>query len=91
MSTRPSYTAERKALLSTRAELDRARLAFAWRETRSLVLPPLSPGAGARYRGTATLLVGAAAPFVGTEKLRRWLRAASFALIAYRVLRNWRR
>jgi hypothetical protein len=91
MSARRTYNAERKALLSTRAALDRARLAFAWRETRSLVLPPMAPGASARYRGTATLLVGAAAPFVGTEKLRRWLRVASFALIAYRVIRNWRR
>jgi hypothetical protein len=88
---RKARLAERKALLATRAELDRARLGFAWREARQLVSPAPSPEARMRFHGPAVLLVGTVLPLVGSRRLGRWLRVASIVLVGYRVLRNWRR
>lgn len=84
-------TAERKALLTTRAELDRVRVTLAVRDVRAIVAPrrgdpPHGPG-----RGTASLLVGFAAPVLGMPRLARWLRVSSLALTAFRLVRSWRR
>jgi hypothetical protein len=89
-SARLAAIAERKALLATRAELDRARVTFAVHGVRAIVAPSPAAESLARARPTAALLVGLAGPLVGQPRLARWLRIASLALAAYRIARNWR-
>ena len=58
MSARPARDyAHRKALLATRASLDRMRLTLALREVQAAISPPRSPETIARSRGTASTLV----------------------------------
>lgn len=83
--------AERKALLVAQARLDRTRLALATQEIRSLVVPGTSAATRAAMRSKATLLVAAALPILGSKRLRRLARFASYTLMAIRVVRNWRR
>jgi hypothetical protein len=83
--------AERKALLATRAELDRMRLTAAARDVAAIVSPRRDEASAMRGRGAAALLVGVAAPVLGLPRLARWLRTATLALTAYRILRHWQR
>jgi hypothetical protein len=83
--------AERKALLSSRAELDRVRVTLAVRDLQAIVAPRPGGAARERGRGTASLLVGFAAPVIGMPRLARWLRVATITLTAYRIIRHWRR
>ena len=78
---------ERKALLVTRAELDRARILLAIREIRAIVAPVSAAGRAARYRPAAAMLMGALGPTVGTSRLGNWLRIAWIALAALRLFR----
>ncbi len=80
--------AERKALLVSRAELDRMRLTAAAREVRAIALPRRT---GTERRAGAAMLIGVAAPVLGLPRLARWLRATSLALTIYRIVRHWRR
>jgi hypothetical protein len=82
--------AERKALLVSRAALDRLRFTAAARDVRSLVLPHRGE-AGEGRRASAAMLIGVAAPVLGLPRLARWLRAATLALTVYRIVRRWRR
>lgn len=84
-------TAQRKALLATRAELDRVRVTLAVRDIQAIVAPHSGAARPDRGRGTASMLVGFAAPVLGMPRLSRWLRIASLALTAYRIARRWRR
>jgi MFS superfamily sulfate permease-like transporter len=90
MSSRLAVLAERKALLVTRAQLDRTRLSLAVRQVRSIVRPTPDAVRRAGARPTAAMLVGLAVPLLGMRRLGRWLRFTSFAITAYRVIRNWR-
>lgn len=87
---RDAIRAERKALLATRAELDRARVGLAVREIRSVVRPAPAPERVSRYRPTAVLLTGVVGAFAGGPRLARWLRIGSIALAVIRVVRNWK-
>ena len=89
-SARLTAIAERKALLATRAQLDRARLALAAHQIGSVLHPAPDPARRAATRPTAAMIVAFAAPFVGMNRFARWVRIASFAMAAYRVARNWR-
>lgn len=82
---------ERKALLATRAELDRARVALSVRQVRAIVRPVPDAERVARLRPAAALLAGFAGTVAGAPRLARWLRIAAFALAALRAIRNWRR
>jgi hypothetical protein len=82
--------AERKALLAARAEFDRARVALALHEVRTAVALPIGPARRARARPVAKVLVRLFGPLLGRARFGRWLRAASLALVAYRIVRNWR-
>ena len=82
--------AERKALLVSRAELDRMRLTAAARDVQEIVLPQRG-GADSGRRASAAMLIGVAAPVLGMPRLARWLRAATMALTIYRIARQWRR
>jgi hypothetical protein len=81
---------ERKALLVTRAELDRARVLLAVREIKGVVAPVSTAERATRYRPVAAMLMGVLGPTMGASRLANWLRAAWFALAAMRVLRTLR-
>src|SRR4029453_9893654 len=82
--------AERKALLVTRTELDRARIMLAAREIRAIVAPASPVEPAARYRPVSAMLMSVLGPTVGTSRLGSWLRVAWIALAALRVLRTLR-
>ena len=90
MSSRRIDVAERKALLVTRAELDRARVMLAVREIRNVVAPVSTAERATRYRPVAAMLTGVLGPTMGSSRLTGWLRAAWIALTAIRVLRSLR-
>jgi hypothetical protein len=78
---------EKKALLVTRAELDRARILLAVREVRAIVAPVSSAERAVRYRPAAAMLIGMLGPTVGSSRLGNWLRLAWIALAALRLFR----
>ena len=82
--------AERKALLATRAELDRMRLALAVNEIKASVSPASDTDRVGSARPLAAMLVNLLGPLAGAPRLARWLRVASLALVALRIARNWR-
>ena len=82
--------ADRKALLAARAELDRVRVALLVHDIRTTVSLPTGPARRVRARPVAAALVGILLPLLGRARFGRWLRAASLALVAYRIARNWR-
>ena len=88
--TRRVDLAEKKALLVTQAELDRARILLAVRELRAIVAPVSTAERAARYRPVSAMLMGVLGPTVGTSRLGSWLRIAWIALAALRVLRTLR-
>ena len=81
---------ERKALLATRAEFDRARLTLAVHEVKAVVSPRTDADRVGSARPLAAMLVGLLGPFAGAPRLARWLRVASLALVALRIARDWR-
>jgi hypothetical protein len=82
--------ADRKALLVTRAELDRARVMFNIYEIKAIVAPTADDDRVSRLRPAAAMLMGLAGPFAGRARMMRWLRIASLALAAIRIARDWR-
>jgi hypothetical protein len=85
----PAELAERKALLVTRAQVDRARMTLAVHEIRVLVRPAADPARQARWRSTAATIVGFAVPLLGMARAARLLHILSLGLTAYRIARNW--
>lgn len=90
-STRVTAIADRKALLGTRAELDRTRMTLALREVKAIIHPAPDAARSAAFRPTAAMIVGFAAPLLGMRRFARWVRFASLALTGYRVASSWRR
>ena len=90
MSAADAVRAERKALIATRAEFDRQRLALAVYEIKTIVSPSSVADRVASARPLAATLVTLMGPIAGGHRLARWLRYASFALMALRLARNWR-
>lgn len=82
--------AERKALLATRAELDRLRVTIAARDVRTIVKPIASAESLIRSRPMATLLVALGGQLLGLPRLARWVRIGSLLLAGWRILRSWR-
>ncbi len=83
--------AERKAQLATRAALERMRLSLALHSARTAMSPPPAAVGAAYRRPLVALLINLAAKRVGSAKLRRLLRIASLATVAYRMARTFRR
>jgi hypothetical protein len=81
---------ERKALLATRAEFDRQRVTLAALEIKSIVAPSSIVDRVAATRPLAATLVMLMTPIAGAHRLGRWLRYASFALMAVRLAGSWR-
>ena len=82
--------ADRKALLMTRAELDRARVTLAVHQIKSIVVPaPLHTGAGGA-RSAAAIFVNVIAPLLGAPRLTRVLRFVSIIMMVSRIARKWK-
>jgi hypothetical protein len=83
--------ARRKALLVSRAELDRLQIALAVHQLRDTIAPPRSERTGSgRVGPIAAALVSVGLPLLGRKRLGHWLRIGSLALTAFRAVRNWR-
>jgi hypothetical protein len=83
-------THERSRGCSCRAEFDRQRLALAVHEIKMIVSPSSVADRVAGARPLAATLVTLMGPIAGAHRLARWLRYASFALMALRLARSWR-
>jgi hypothetical protein len=90
-SPRLAAIAERKALLGTRAELDRTRMTIAIHDIRAIVRPAPSAERSAAMRPRAAMIVAFLAPVLGLGRFARLVRVASYAMTAYRIVRDWRR
>lgn len=78
--------ATRRALLVTKAELDRIELALAWHDVRRAVFPPGDPlGAARASHPWVGRVLGFVLPLLGVTRARRLSRYLSFALFAYRI------
>jgi hypothetical protein len=82
---------ERKALLATRAELDRQRVMLAVLEVKDIVFPSTVTNRAESIRPFASIILSILGPFAGMRRLSRWLRYASFGMTALRLARDWRR
>lgn len=85
-----SVRAERKALLATRAELDRQRVTLAVHELKSIVSPSSVADRAESVRPLAGTVIALMGPIVGPYRLKRWLRYASLTLVGLRLVRSWR-
>ena len=83
--------AERKALLATRAELDRHRVMLAVHEVKGIVSPSSVTDRAESIRPLASMILTVLGPFAGARRLSRWLRYGSFGLTALRLVRDWQR
>jgi hypothetical protein len=83
--------AERKALLATRAELDRHRVLLSVLEVKAVVAPSTVADRAESIRPFASIILSILGPFAGMRRLSRWLRYASFGMTALRIARDWRR
>lgn len=92
MSVDPLEALERrKALLASRAELERMQLALALHDLRTQVRPaPSARPRGRRPGMVAAAVVGLGVPLLGRARLSRMLKGVSLALSVWRVVRNWR-
>ena len=86
----PAERAERKALLAARAEFDRQRVMLAVLEIKAIVAPASVSDRVASARPIAATMIGILGPLLGRHRLARWLRFASFTLVAVRLARSWR-
>jgi hypothetical protein len=82
--------AERKAQLATRAALERMRMTLALHGVRRAMIPPAPQEPSRLRRPLVALVVGVAAQRYGPARLRRWLRIASVAIAAYRIVKSLR-
>jgi hypothetical protein len=88
-TARLAALAERKALLVTRANLDRIRVNYAVHEVKALVTPPRRIARASALRPTAAMIARVAIPLIGMTRFARLLRVASVVLTVVRVARNW--
>jgi hypothetical protein len=82
--------AEKRARLVAASELERLRVAGAWREARGALLPPADPARRTRVRPWVVRAVGYALPVFGYRRLGRALRVAGVGLAIYRAFASWR-
>ena len=85
----PAARAERKALLAARAEFDRQRVMLAVLEIKAIVTPSSLSDRVESARPIAATVISVLGPLLGRYRLARWLRFASFALVAVRLARSW--
>jgi hypothetical protein len=79
--------ATRRALLVTKAELDRIEVALAWHDLRRAVFPGQDGSATARATHPwIGRVLGFVVPLLGATRARRLSRYLSLALFAYRIV-----
>ena len=88
-NARLATLADRKALLVTRASLDRLRVNVAVHEILAIVTPPRHIERTSALRHTAAAIARIVVPIIGMTRFAKWLRVASIAMTVVRVLRNW--
>ena len=90
MSARLEQLARRKELLLARLQLQRMETTLRAAELRD-ALRATSLLGGAIARPAALVgLIDTIAPLFGLRRVARWTRLAAVALVALRILRNWR-
>ena len=82
---------ERRARLVAACDLDRMRLALAWRDARRAIAPPIDPARRARFRPYVVRAIGFALPLLGFRRMGRVLRVAGAGLAVWRATSAWRR
>ena len=82
---------ERRARLVAAADLERMRLALAWRDAKRAIAPRPDPGRRAHLRPYVVRAFGYALPLLGFRRMGRVLRFAGAALAVWRATRAWRR
>lgn len=86
--------ARRKALLAAHAQLERAQLALALHDIRTIVTPDRSV-AGSRTRSRAlafaSALAGLGVTLLGGHRLGTLIKTGSIVAAAWRILQGWRR
>jgi hypothetical protein len=88
-NARLAVLADRKALLVTRANLDRLRVSVAVHEILAIVTPPRYVERTSSLRPTAAAIARIVVPIIGMTRFSKWLRVASIAMTVVRVVRNW--
>ncbi len=83
-------TAQRKALLVSRSELERLQIALTVHQLRDRVAPPERDERDGASRPARIAAAVVGVPLLGRRQLGRVLRGVSFGMTALRVLRNWR-
>ena len=78
----------KKELLIAQAEFDRIAFALALHDVRRVVRPSGESFRPAHSHSAASKVLEFAAPFIGTQRLSRALRALSIALTIYRFMRG---
>jgi hypothetical protein len=78
----------KKELLIAQAEFDRIAFAMALHDVRRGVRPSGESFTRGHSQSTAARLLDFAAPFIGTERLSRAVRALTIALTIYRFMRG---
>lgn len=82
--------AERRARLVAAADLERIKLALAWRDVKHAIAPIPDVARRSRVRPYVVRAIGYALPFVGMARMGRALRLAGAALAIWRTVRAWR-
>ena len=82
--------AERRARLVAAADLERMKLAIAFRDVRRAIAPVPDIARRARVRPYVVRAVGYALPLIGFRRMGRMLRFAGAALAIWRASRAWR-
>jgi hypothetical protein len=92
-AARPGSIAQRKSLLSSRAELERIQLALALHDVKTIVVPRRPPEARRTGRATAiaTALIAVGVPMLGRHRLARFLKSGSLLVAAWRIVNSLRR
>jgi hypothetical protein len=78
----------KKELLIAQAEFDRIAFALALHDVRRVVRPSGEAFRRTHSHSAAAKFLDFAAPFLGTERLSRAVRALSIALTIYRFMRG---
>ena len=78
----------KKELLIAQAEFDRIAFALALHDVRRVVRPSGETFRRSHSHSAASKVLEFAAPFIGTQRLSRAVRALSIALTIYRFMRG---
>ncbi|MDR1529019.1 MAG: hypothetical protein LBS40_01145 [Burkholderiales bacterium] len=79
---------DRKALLITGSELERIKIALAYRELRDIISPSYAPDGDEKWQ-TAGVAARLFLTVLGVSRVRRLWRGATILLMVCRIWRKW--